>query len=66
MLARLLSMIGSLQILHVENIQYISVSIELFKKKTRSYALKLFSLLSIWKLCRLLHDYYMLILSVIS
>ena len=35
MLARLLSMIGSLQILHVENIQYISVSIELFKKKKR-------------------------------
>ena len=32
---RLLSMIGSLQILNVENIQYISVSSELLKKKKR-------------------------------
>ena len=30
---RLLSMIGSLHILNVENIQYISVSSELLKKK---------------------------------
>ena len=40
----MLSMIGSLQVLIVENIQYILVSSELFKKKTPSYALKLFSL----------------------
>ena len=39
----MLSMIGSLQVLIVENIQYISVSSELFKKKTPNYALKFFT-----------------------
>ena len=42
----------------VENVQYISASSELFKRKTPSYALKFFSLLSVWQLCQLLHDYY--------
>ena len=41
MLARLLSMIGSLQILNVENIQYISVSSELFKKKNAKLRIKI-------------------------
>ena len=40
----MLSMIRSLQVLIVENIQYVLVSSELFKKKTPSYASKLFSL----------------------
>lgn len=59
-------MVGSLQVLIVENVQYVSVSSELLKK-TPSYALKLFSILSFWQLFRPLHDYNILrILSVIS
>ena len=39
---------------------------ETCREVTRSYALKLLTLLSIWQLYRLLHDYYRLILSMIS
>lgn len=37
----MLSMIGSLQVLIVENIQYISVSSELFKKKNAKLRIKI-------------------------